>query len=185
MRVVWKDFSSDPIAHSAIRPVPVSPVATPPKREIRVAVPWGSRLQGPVTAGPRHNVDGQTCTNSQHRWACGLHIFLSPNVVGPDRTHPPISSMSALSDASTPAQDGAPPSIDTQQLQQQQLTNDLQAQNNSTTSSENVRKRTVSYSSIPFLTLILYLQPKLLQSVEHAPLAMPVKRDAAKSFRVK
>lgn len=58
----------------------------------------------------------------------------------PDRTHPPISSMSALSDASTPAQDGAPPSIDTQQLQQAQLTNDLQTQNGSATPSENVRK---------------------------------------------
>ena len=40
---------------------------------------------------------------------------------------PPITSMSALSEASTPAQDGAPPSIDTQQLQQhnQQLASDL------------------------------------------------------------
>ena len=31
---------------------------------------------------------------------------------------PPIASMSALSEASTPAQDAAPPSIDTQHLQQ-------------------------------------------------------------------
>ncbi|KAI0937180.1 hypothetical protein AcW1_001228 [Taiwanofungus camphoratus] len=36
--------------------------------------------------------------------------------------------MSALSEASTPAQDTAPPSIDTQQLQQPQLANDLQSQ---------------------------------------------------------
>ena len=38
--------------------------------------------------------------------------------------------MSALSEASTPAQDGAPPSIDTQQLQQhnQQLASDLGGQ---------------------------------------------------------
>ena len=43
---------------------------------------------------------------------------------------PPITSMSALSEASTPAQDAAPPSIDTQQLQQhnQQLAADLQQQ---------------------------------------------------------
>ncbi|KAH9947102.1 hypothetical protein B0H21DRAFT_790366 [Amylocystis lapponica] len=41
--------------------------------------------------------------------------------------------MSALSEASTPAQDAAPPSIDTQQLQQPpQLTHDLQSANGAT-----------------------------------------------------
>ncbi|KAI0073943.1 hypothetical protein K474DRAFT_1666013 [Panus rudis PR-1116 ss-1] len=51
--------------------------------------------------------------------------------------------MSALSEGSTPAQDGAPPSIDTQQLQQPpQLGNDLHGQppTSSTTSADGVRK---------------------------------------------
>ncbi|OBZ79899.1 hypothetical protein A0H81_01452 [Grifola frondosa] len=52
--------------------------------------------------------------------------------------------MSALSEASTPAQDAAPPSIDTQQLQQPpQLTNDLQGLQNpssSATISDGLRK---------------------------------------------
>ncbi|KAL4252475.1 Zn(2)-C6 fungal-type domain-containing protein [Abortiporus biennis] len=48
--------------------------------------------------------------------------------------------MSALSEGSTPAHDGGPPSIDTQQLQPQ-LTNDIQQpQNGSATPSEGVRK---------------------------------------------
>ena len=41
---------------------------------------------------------------------------------------PPISSMSALSEASTPAQDAVPPSLDAHQLQHAHLAGDLQAQ---------------------------------------------------------
>ncbi|CAL1694563.1 unnamed protein product [Somion occarium] len=48
-------------------------------------------------------------------------------MVGPPPHHPPITSMSALNEGNTPAQDGGPPSIDTQQLH---LANDLQQQQN-------------------------------------------------------
>lgn len=41
---------------------------------------------------------------------------------------PPISSMSALSEASTPAQDAAAPSLDAHRLQHAHLTGDLQGQ---------------------------------------------------------
>ncbi|CAL1694561.1 unnamed protein product [Somion occarium] len=55
------------------------------------------------------------------------YIFLARAMVGPPPHHPPITSMSALNEGNTPAQDGGPPSIDTQQLH---LANDLQQQQN-------------------------------------------------------
>ena len=91
--------------------------------------------------------------------------------------------MSALSDASTPAQDGAPPSIDTQQLQQQQLANDLQAQGNGVSSNESVRKRTCRVLLHRAEDLAHNLsQRRRLLSVGHVLLVMQAKLDAARSF---
>ncbi|KAL6304874.1 hypothetical protein BKA93DRAFT_252505 [Sparassis latifolia] len=70
--------------------------------------------------------------------------------------------MSALSDASTPAQDGLPPSIDTQHLQQPQLTSDLQSQQglqngaSPTPNGEGSRKRLSLPTSSPSLSLICF-----------------------------
>lgn len=74
------------------------------------------------------------------RWPEKMPIYcFRPNVVGPCPLHPPITSMSALSDASTPAQDAAPPSIDPQQQP-----ND--GHNGSATpASESLRKRTSTH----------------------------------------
>ncbi|KAL7285524.1 hypothetical protein ACG7TL_000628 [Trametes sanguinea] len=91
--------------------------------------------------------------------------------------------MSALSEASTPAQDAAPPSIDTQQLQQhnQQLPTDLQQQpqqqisgSSSANPADASRKRT---SCLPVAAVVprthLRIQPKRPPSVVLARPAMP------------
>lgn len=107
--------------------------------------------------------------------------------------------MSALSEASTPAQDGAPPSIDTQQLQHhnQQLPVDLQHQHqqpipgsSSAASADGSRKRAspLSASSVAAPRpdrLRLRKQPRRPPSVGPAPLATPVKLDAAKLCRAR
>lgn len=83
----------------------------------------------PVRANGRWGRSGESRNRGRQGTAVGGKE--EKRGINPVRSEtPPITSMSALSEASTPAQDAAPPSIDTQQLQQhnQQLPADFQGQ---------------------------------------------------------